>query len=245
MVTVQADALPATRSQQSDSQKQKGGDSEKEKEQEQETTSDTPSSSSSGSTPVQLTKKSTKGAVFYKHFQAQLDHHILSNFADYAKPLMSLVPRQPILQRLLLGLLDKHLRAKHHPHHQHGSAAMSSTTVVPVVGTIASRRAFLSQLLPHLDRLSTWTKEDATQQQKEATVELISKILALDVSVVLSSSSAMHFICNVAMSLLHKSVPLSAKNHVLVLLPYLLSKDWPADQKQMASIHLSFTHIHM
>jgi hypothetical protein len=81
-------------------------------------------------------KKSTKGELFYKYFQTQIDAQILIKFEDYVKPLMSLLHNHPIVFHILLSLIDKHIKTR---------------AVTPV----SQRRAFLrySQLLSMLHLL--------------------------------------------------------------------------------------------
>lgn len=175
-----------------------------------------------GSQP--LIKKSTRGAVFYKNFQPQIDSHIMSKFADYAEPIMTLLPKNTsTLSRLLLSLLDRHIRTRQQPH------------------SLTTRRAFLDHLLPHLDNLNVWVKEDSSVQQKQGALELLQKVLMLDASYLLTSqklSPAVRFICEVVVGFLNKSSPLGFKNHVLDLLPYLLTPALPAEYKKLV------TYIH-
>jgi hypothetical protein len=92
----------------------------------------------SASTQQQATevkaKKSTKGEVFYKYFQTQIDGQILNKFEDFIKPLMSLLQNNPIVFHILLSLIDKHIKTR---------------AVTPV----AQRRAFLRYANSHTREL--------------------------------------------------------------------------------------------
>lgn len=57
-------------------------------------------------------KKATKGELFYKFFQSQIDAHMLNKFEDFVKPLMSLLQNHTIIFHALLSLIDKHMKTK-------------------------------------------------------------------------------------------------------------------------------------
>lgn len=173
-------------------------------------------------------KKSTKGELFYKYFQTQIDAQILTKFEDYVKPLMSLLHNHPIVFHILLSLIDKHIKTR---------------AVTPV----SQRRTFLSLLLAHLQRLGVWTHADSSREQKECALDFLHKLLMLDSHFILSSSSSastsssphhaaphvVPFLCGTVVSFLERTLPLSFKNQVFDLLPYLFNKHLPEDQRRL------------
>ena len=192
----------------------------------QQTQQSTPPATSSTPQPLgsqPLVKKSTRGAVFYKNFQPQIDNHITAKFEEFAESIMMQLTKNTssTLSRVLLSLLDRHSRAKQQPH------------------SLTTRRTFLSHLLPRLENLAPWVKDDSTVQQKQSTLELLQKILMLDAPYLLTSTGlapSVRFICEVVVSFLNKSSPLGFKNHVLDLLPYLLTSSLPAEFKKLVRI---------
>jgi hypothetical protein len=60
------------------------------------------------STPL-LTKRSTKGEIFYRNFSNQIDEHIIIHISHYAEELTSQLPRHSLMFRMVLSMLDRHL----------------------------------------------------------------------------------------------------------------------------------------
>jgi hypothetical protein len=67
------------------------------------------SSTSSTASSSSLTKNSTKGELFYKNFCDQIDEHIILHISHYVKPLIDHLHSHPLIFRILLNMLDRHL----------------------------------------------------------------------------------------------------------------------------------------
>jgi len=146
-------------------------------------------------------KKSTKGEIFYYKFQRQIDDYMLDHFGSNARSVLSHTQRNPLMLRLLSSLIDRLMQEK-----------KPNLT-----------KNFLQELFKYMSQLSNWALNDSTLTQKANILDLLRRLLLLDLHYIASNKDASEFIRSLFISFMGKTVPLSFKAEVLDILPEVIT----------------------